>query len=79
LTVHKATLYAPAADRGPVLLKVVVVYLAPDDSADERVREGVEAATREVAQSLDGIIREAESDAEGDDRAGSVGQELAAR
>jgi MscS family membrane protein len=79
LTTHKATVYAPAADRGPVLLKVALVYLAPDDRADERVREGVEAATREVAQSLDVIIREAEPDAAGDHRPGGVGQELAAR
>jgi MscS family membrane protein len=73
LTAHKASVYAPASDRGPVLLKVALVYLAPDDSADERVHEGVEAATREVAQSLDVIIREAEP-------AGESGeQELAAR
>jgi MscS family membrane protein len=76
LTTRKATVYAPpAAGRGPVLLKVVLVYLAPDDGADERVREGVEAATREVAQSLDVIIREAEPDAEGDRRPGGAGQE----
>jgi len=79
LTTRKATAYAPAAGRGPVVLKVALVYLAPDDSADERVREGVETATREVAQSLDVIIREAEPDAEGDHRPGDVGQELASR
>src|SRR5262249_51639474 len=79
LTAHKAAVYAPAAGQGPVLLKVALVYLAPDDSADERVRERVEAATREVAQSLDVIIREVEPDAEGDDRSGGVEQELAAR
>jgi hypothetical protein len=56
-----------------VLLKVALVYLAPDDSADERVHEGVEAATREVAKSLDVIIREAEPAGEGGE------QELAAR
>src|SRR5262249_9053213 len=79
LTTHKASVYAPAADRGPVLLKVALVYLAPDDSADERAREGVEAATGGVARSLDGIIREAEPGAEGDHRPGGVGHGLAAR
>jgi MscS family membrane protein len=78
LTTRKASVYAPA-DRGPVLLKVVLVYLAPDDSADQRVRAGVEAATRELAQSLAVIIREAEPDTEGGDRPGGVGQELASR
>jgi MscS family membrane protein len=79
LTTRKATVYASAADREPVLLKVALVYLAPDDSADERVREGVEAATREVAQSLDVIIREPEPAGEGGHRPAGVGQELAAR
>jgi hypothetical protein len=78
LTTRKASVYAPA-DRGPVLLKVALVYLAPDDRADERVREGVEATTREVAQSLDVIVREAERAGEGGDRPGGVGQELASR
>ena len=79
LITRKATVYAPAADRGPVLLKVAIVYLAPDGGADERVREGVETATREVAQSLDVIIREAGPAAEEGPRPGGVGQELAAR
>ena len=75
LTTRKATVYAPAAERGPALLKVVLVYLAPDDSADEQVREGVEVAAREVARSLDVIIREAGPDAEGERRPGGVGRE----
>src|SRR5262249_59938636 len=79
LTTRKASAYAPAADRGPVLLKVALVYLAPDDSADERAREGVEAATREVAQSLDVIIREEGPAGEDSERPGGAGQELAAR
>src|SRR5262249_16874370 len=76
---RKASVYAPAADPGPVLLKVALVYLAPDDGADERAREGVEAATREVARSLDVLIREAEPDAGGDHGPGDVGHEAAAR
>src|SRR5262249_40804131 len=60
LTTHKASVYAPPTDRGPVSIKAVLVYLAPDDSADERAREGVEAATRDVGQLFDVIIREAE-------------------
>jgi hypothetical protein len=60
MTTRKASVSAPAADRGPVWLKVVLVFLAPDDSADERAREGVEAAAREVGRSLDVIIREEE-------------------
>jgi MscS family membrane protein len=79
LTTRKASVYAPAAEGGPVSLKVTLVYLAPDDGADERAREGAEAATREVARSLDVIIREAGPDAGGDDRPGGVGHESAAR
>src|SRR5262249_10978281 len=78
LTTPKATVYAPAEDRGPVLLKVTLVYLAPDDSADEGARERAEAATREVAQSLDVIIREAGPAGEGGGPPGGVGHELAA-
>src|SRR5262249_12243649 len=79
LTTHKATVYAPAAERGPVLLKVGLVFLAPDDSADERAREGVEKTTRQVAQSLDVVIREEEPAGEGGHRPGALGQELTAR
>jgi MscS family membrane protein len=79
LTTRKASVSAPAADRGPVWLKVVLVYLAPDDAADERACEEVEAATREVARSLDVIIREEEPAGEGGHHTGGIGQELAAR
>jgi hypothetical protein len=78
LTTRKARVSAPA-DRGPVWLKVVLVYLAQDDSADERAREGVEAAAREVGRSLDVIIREEEPAGEGGHRPGGVGRALATR
>ena len=79
LTVRKATVYAPRGGPGAGVLKVVLVYLAPDDGADERAREAVEAALREAAHSLDVIVREAGPDAEGDRRPGGVGREFAAR
>jgi hypothetical protein len=69
----------PAADRGLAELKIALVYLAPDDSADEKVREEVEAATWEVGQSFDVIIREAGSAGEAGDRPGDAAQELAAQ
>jgi hypothetical protein len=78
LTTRKATVRVPAADRGRVALKIALVYLAPDDSADERAREEAEAAAREVGQSFDVIIREAGPTGEVGDRPGG-GQELAAR
>jgi MscS family membrane protein len=79
LTTRKASVSAPAADRGPVWLKVVLVYLAPDDSADERAGEEVEAATREVARSLGVSIRGEEPAGKGGHRPGALGQELATR